>query len=180
MRNYTNSPDAPVPIARKYCAELRRAGGLKNPYATASDCCGFGGSGGIGQPSATSVPPFKAGDFGGRGGIGQPSATSVLLFVAGDFGGSGGIGQPSAYCLCSVVTGLPAERLTERTIGVTIKTARTKTATAIAVFFKGVSLLSSRMKGDSFCGVPCLKMFRMRNTEPYENADTASAKPQGC
>jgi len=36
---------------------------------------------------------------------------------------------------------LPAERLTEHITGSTIKTARTETATAIAVFFKGVALL---------------------------------------
>lgn len=83
------------------------------------------------------------GGFGGiGGGRGDPSATRVLAFMDGGFGGmGGGKGEPSEYCVRSIVTGLPAERLTDRTTGSTIKTAKTETATASAVFFKGVALL---------------------------------------
>jgi hypothetical protein len=74
------------------------------------------------------------------GGSGDPSATSIL--PDGGWGGiGGGKGEPSAYCVGPMEMGLPAERLTEHTTGSTIKTARTETATAIAVFFKGVALL---------------------------------------
>src|SRR5258707_12156701 len=74
---------------------------------------------------------------------------------------------------------LPAKRLTDRTTGSTIETARSETATASAVFFKGVALLADSMREGSFGGALGLKMFRMRNTEPHESANTASAKPQG-
>jgi hypothetical protein len=111
---------------------------------------------------------FTDGGFGGiGGGKGDPSATSVWAFIDGGFGGiGGGKGDPSAYCIRSIVTGLPAERLTDRIIGSTIKTAKTEAATASAVFFTGVALLESIMRRDSLGGVLCLKMFRIRNTEP--------------
>jgi hypothetical protein len=48
---------------------------------------------------------------------------------------------------------LPAERLTDRTTGITIEMARSETATASAVFFKGVALLAGSMKEGSFGGV---------------------------
>ena len=98
---------------------------------------GFGGNGGMGEPSATRVLASSEGGFGGNGGMGQPSATSVLTPIEGGFGGNGGIGEPSALRVRSIVMGLPAERLTDRTIGSTIETARTRTATAIVAFFKG-------------------------------------------
>src|SRR6266849_6709992 len=104
---------------------------------------GFGGNGGIGEPSATSVLALIDGGFGGNGGMGEPSATSVSAFIEGGFGGNGGMGEPSANCVRSTVTGLPAERLTDRTTGSTIKTAKTETATASAVLFKGVALLKA-------------------------------------
>src|ERR1700731_4965779 len=95
-----------------------------------------------------------------------------------DFGGNGGWGEPSALNVRSIVTGLPAERLTDRTTGSTIKTAKTETATASDVFFKGVSLLTSKVRRDSFGGVLCLKMFRMRNRPRDEHAYAVPAKPQ--
>ncbi len=133
----------------------------------------------MGEPSATSISAFMEGGFGGSGGMGEPSATSVPAFKEGGFGGSGGMGEPSAVNVRSIVTGLPAERLTDRTTGSTIKMAKIKTATAIAVFFKGVSLLKNSMRRGSFGGRQCLKMFRMRNAGRHENAYTAPAKPQG-
>ena len=91
----------------------------------------------------------------------------MFAFTDGGFGGmGGGKGEPSAYCIRSIVTGLPAERLTDRTIGSTIKTAKTEAATASAVFFTGVALLESIMGRESHGGVLCLKMFRIQNTEP--------------
>src|ERR1700686_3022008 len=120
---------------------------------TSALACDGGIGGGSGQPSATSVPPCD-------GGIG------------------GGSGQPSALNVRSIVTGLPAESLTDRTTGSTIKTAKTETATASVLFFKGVSLLTSRLRRDSFCGVLCLKMFRMRNRSRHEHAYAVPAKPQ--
>jgi hypothetical protein len=79
--------------------------------------------------------------------MGDPSATSVIAFIEGGFGGiGGGMGEPSAYCIRSIVTGLPAERLTDRITGSTIKTAKTETATASAVFFKGGALLENIMR----------------------------------
>src|SRR6266849_2421583 len=111
----------------------------------------------------------------GPGGSGQPSATSVAAFIAR---GPGGSGQPSAINVRSIVTGLPPERLTDRITGSIIKTAKTETATTMAIFFKGVSLLTNRVRRDSLRGVLCLKMFRMRNTGRHENTYTASAKPQ--
>lgn len=122
---------------------------MGEPSATsvpASTEGGFGGmGGGIGDPSATSVFADIDGGFGGiGGGIGDPSATSACALKDGGFGGiGGGIGEPSAYCIRSIVTGLPAERLTDRTTGSTIKTAKTETATASAIFFKGVALLKA-------------------------------------
>jgi hypothetical protein len=91
----------------------------------------------MGEPSATNVTSSIESAFGDNGGMGQPSAISVLTPIEGGFGGSGGMGEPSALRLRSIVTGLPAERLTDRSIGRTIKVARTRTAAAIAVFFKG-------------------------------------------
>jgi hypothetical protein len=63
------------------------------------------------------------------------------------------MGQPSAVNVLSMVTHLPAERLTDRTTGSTIETAKRRTATAIAVFFKGESLLGYRVRRDSFVGL---------------------------
>src|SRR6267378_1045939 len=94
-----------------------------------------------------------------------------------DGGIGGGSGQPSALNVRSIVTGLPAESLTDRTTGSTIKTAKTETATAI-VFFKGVSLLTNKLRRDSFGGVLRLKMFRMRNRSRHEHAYAVPAKPQ--
>jgi hypothetical protein len=86
--------------------------------------------------------------------MGDPSATSVFAVIDGGFGGiGGGIGDPSAYWVRSTLTGLPAERLTERTTGSTIKTARKKTATASAIFFKEIALLMSSMRRGSLGGV---------------------------
>src|SRR6267143_676357 len=95
-----------------------------------------------------------------------------------DGGIGGGSGQPSALNVRSTVTGLTAERLTDRTMGSTIKTARTETATASVVFFKGMSLLMNKLRRDSFGGVLCLKMFRMRNRPWHEHAYAVPAKPQ--
>jgi hypothetical protein len=61
----------------------------------------------------------------------------VITSICDDFGGNGGWGEPSALNVRSIVTGLPAERLTDRTTGSTIKTAKTETATASDVFFQG-------------------------------------------
>ena|SRR5437879_1958079 len=139
-------------------AQFRPKGAFKTPYARNMLCGGFGGSG---------------------GGSGAPSTTSVLALIDGGFGGSGGgKGAPSAYCVRSIVTGLPAVRLTERTTSSTIKTANTETATASVIFFKGGTLLEPSMRRESFGGVLCLEMFRLRNTGRHENAYTASAKPQ--
>src|SRR5216683_426454 len=113
------------PDSTKVLPQAGPPGRLKHSYATTCIARYVGGYGGMGDPSATSV--------GGYGGIGEPSATSV--------GGYGGMGEPSAISVRSRVTHLPAERLTDRTTGSTIETARRRTATAIAVFFKGVSLL---------------------------------------
>jgi hypothetical protein len=52
----------------------------------------------------------------------------------------------------SMVAHLPAERLTDRITGSTIETARRRTATAITVFFKGVSLLAYRLRREGFLG----------------------------
>jgi len=103
----------------------------------------LGGNGGMGQPSATSILASIEDAFGGNGGMGQPSATSILASIEDTPGGNGGMGQPSAINVRSLVTGLPAERLTDRIIGSTIETAKATTATAIAVFFKGVFLLKA-------------------------------------
>jgi hypothetical protein len=51
-----------------------------------------------------------------------------------------------------MVTHLPAERLTDRTTGSTIETARRRTATAITVFFKGISLLLNSLRREGFLG----------------------------
>ena len=102
---------------------------------TARDWFNEGGPGGSGQPSATSV----AFEVGGPGGRGQPSATSVAFEV----GGPGGRGQPSALNVRSIVTGLPAERLTDRITGSTINTAKAETATTNLIFFKVVALLTT-------------------------------------
>jgi len=95
----------------------------------------------MGDPSATSTFALIDGGCGGiGGGMGDPSATSTFALIDGGCGGiGGGMGDPSAYCVRSIVTGLPGERLTDRTTGSTIKTASTETATASAVFFKGVT-----------------------------------------
>jgi hypothetical protein len=89
--------------------------------------------------------------------MGQPSATSVPEFSVGGFGGYGGMGQPSALKVLSVVTGLPAERLTDRTTGGTIKTARTKTATTTAFFFKGSSPPGGNLEEGQFWWVYVLE-----------------------
>src|SRR5882762_3806966 len=144
------------PIARKYSAKPGPPGRLEHSYAT----------------TCVSIP------FGGYGGIGEPSATSVPAFIEDGFGGYGGMGEPSAISVPSMVTHLPAERLTDRITGSTIETARRRTATTIAVFFKGVSLLMNSLRRDGFLGPQGWKMFRMRNTGWHENAYTAPAKPQ--
>src|ERR1700687_2130100 len=126
-------------------AWLIRPEKLEDSHArTSVPACDGGIGGGSGQPSAT-----RTCDGGIGGGSGQPSATSV----PGRGGGiGGGSGQPSALNVRSIVTGLPAESLTDRTTGSTIKTAKTETATASVGFFKGVSLLTSRLRRDSFGG----------------------------
>ena len=127
------------PDSTKVLPQAGPPGRLKHSYATTCIARYVGGYGGMGDPSATSVGGYggigepSATSVGGYGGIGDPSATSV--------GGYGGMGEPSAISVRSRVTHLPAERLTDRTTGSTIETARRRTATAIAVFFKGVSLL---------------------------------------
>src|SRR6202158_3377812 len=154
-------------------AWLIRPEKLEDSHArTSVPACNGGIGGGSGQPSATSVP---ACDGGIGGGSGQPSATSV---PARDGGIGGGSGQPSALNVRSMVTGLPPGSLTDRTTGSTIKTAKTETATASVLFFKGVSLLANRVRRDSFGGVLCLKMFRMRNRPRHEHAYAVPAKPQ--
>src|SRR5258708_25783783 len=114
---------------------------------------------------------------GGKGGKGLPAARSVPASIEVSFGGNGGKGEPSAYSIRAIVTGLPAERLTDGITGSTIKTEKTETATASAVFFMGVTLLKAIIRRDSFGGVLRLKMFRMRNTGRHENAYTVPAKP---
>jgi len=70
------------------------------------------------------------------------------------WGGPGhGSGQPSALKVRSIVTGLPAGRLTDRTIGSTIKAAKTKTATVTAAFFTDGALLRTIIRRGSFGGV---------------------------
>ena len=86
------------------------------------------------------------------GGSGEPSATNVLKFAEGGRGIGGGKGEPSANCVRSTVMGLPAERLTDRTTGSTIKTARTESTMANAVFFKAVALLLGSMRRGSLGG----------------------------
>src|SRR6266403_1551040 len=167
------------------------SGRLEHSYAATSVSSPFGGYGGMGEPSATRLPAFVEDGFGGYAGMGEPSATSVPAFIDGfggygsmgdpsatSVGGYGGMGEPSAISVPSMVAHLPAERLTDRTTGSTIETARRRTATAIAVFFKGVSLLMNSLRRDSFLGPKSWKMFRMRNTGRHENAHTAPAKPQ--
>src|SRR5204863_3556644 len=129
----------------------------------------LGGPGGSGQPSATRV----ASVLGGPGGSGQPSATSVAF----ELGGPGGRGQPSAVNVRSIVVGLPADRLTDRTTGSTINTAKAETATIIAIFFKVVSLLTCRVRRDALGEELLWKMFRLRNTGRHENAYSVPAKP---
>ena len=61
----------------------------------------------------------------------------MISSICNGFGGNGGWGEPSALNVRSIITGLPAERLTDRTTGSTIKTAKTEAATASDVFFEG-------------------------------------------
>src|SRR5882724_5125350 len=89
------------------------------------------------------------------------------------------MGHPSALRLRSIVTGLPAESLTDRTTGSNISTAITEIATANAVFFKGVSLLSRRMRRDSRGGIFSLEMFRLRNTWRHANSYAAPTESPG-
>src|SRR5205823_5582530 len=114
---------------------------LQTRNVLCGSCGGIGG--GSGPPSATSVPGFTDRDCGGiGGGSGPPSATSVPAFTDGGSGASrGGNGAPSAYSVRSILTRSPAETLTNRTTGSTIKTANTETATASIIFFKGGTLL---------------------------------------
>jgi hypothetical protein len=77
----------------------------------------------------------------------------VPASIEGGFGGNGGIGEPSALRVRSIVTSLPGKRLTDRTTGSTIKTAKTETATANVDFFKGRTLLERIMRRGSFGGV---------------------------
>src|SRR5258708_3985618 len=110
--------------------------------------------------------------LGGKGGNGFPSANSVPAAIEASFDGSGDMGLPSALVDRWIVTGLPAERLTDRTTGSTIKTARTETATASVVFFMGGALLEAIVRRESVGGVLRLKMFRLRNPGPHQNAYT--------
>src|SRR6267143_6553156 len=157
----------------RFCPVLGGKGGNGFPSAI-SVTADLGGKGGNGFPSANSVTA----DLGGKGGNGFPSATSVPASIEDGFGRSDDMGQPSALIVRSIVTGLPAGSLTDRTTGSTIKTAKTGTATASIVFFKGVSLLTNKLRRDSFGGVLCLKMFRMRNRSRHEHAYAVPAKPQ--
>src|SRR5260370_36768713 len=92
-----------------------------------------GGKGGKGLPSASSLPA----DSGGKGGKGLPSATSVPASIEVSFGGNGGKGEPSAYSIRSIVRGLTAEGFTDRLTRNDIRTEKTETAKATAVFFLG-------------------------------------------
>src|ERR1700746_3525791 len=78
------------------------------------------------------------------------ATTSVSM----PFGGYGGIGEPSAVSVRSMVTHLPAGSLTDGTTGSNIQKPKIKTATAIVVFFKGVSLLPNRLRRDGSHGAP--------------------------
>src|SRR5712664_1870686 len=109
----------------RFCPVLGGKGGNGFPSAN-SVTADLGGKGGNGFPSANSVTT----DLGGKGGNGFPSATSVPAAIEASFDGSGDMGLPSTLVDRSIVKGLPAERLTDRTTGSTIKTARTETATA--------------------------------------------------
>jgi hypothetical protein len=106
--------------------------------------------GGRGDPSATNIFAVIDDEFGGiGGGRGDPSARNVSTFID-DFGGiGGGKGEPSANCVRSIVMGLPAVRLTDRTTSSIINIARAETAKASAVFFKGVALLEHIIRRDS-------------------------------
>src|SRR6266851_1765360 len=178
MRNCWQIDPMRPPDSSKVLCESKLLARLEHSYVTTNILEAPGGNGGMGQPSATSVPGLIEEAPGGNGGIGQPSATSVPALIEEAPGGNGGMGQPSAIKVRSIVMSLPAERLTDRTTGSTIEMAKARTATAIAVFFKGVFLLESRMRRNSFGGPQCLKMFRMRNAGRYENAYTTPAKPQ--
>src|SRR6266576_7049011 len=97
----------------------------------------------------TNVP--SGGIGGSGGGSGPPSATSVPAFTDGGFGASrGGKGAPSAYSVRSILTRSPAETLTNRTTGSTIKTANTETATASIIFFKGGASSGQHEEGQSW------------------------------
>src|SRR5260370_28103048 len=106
---------------------------FEQSHALTRFCPVLGGKGGNGFPSANSVTA----DLGGKGGNGFPSATSVLASVESSFGENGGLGQPSAYSVRLTVPGLPAERLTKRTTGGTIKPEKSEAVTASAVCFIG-------------------------------------------
>src|SRR5713101_9407837 len=157
----------------RVCPVLGGKGGNGFPSAI-SVTADLGGKGGNGFPSANSVTA----DLGGKGGNGFPSATSVPASLEAGFDGSGDMDQPSALIVRSIVTGLPAERLTDRIIGSTIKTAKTKTATTNAVFFKGRALLEASIGRGRLDEFLCLKTFRMRNRSGHENAYPTPAKPQ--
>src|SRR5216683_6804525 len=101
----------------RVCPVLGGKGGNGFPSAN-SVTADLGGKGGNGFPSANSVTA----DLGGKGGNGFPSATSVPASIEDGFGRSDDMGQPSALIVRSIVTGLPAESLTDRTTGSTIKT----------------------------------------------------------
>src|SRR5712664_757016 len=116
----------------RFCPVLGGKGGNGFPSAI-SVTADLGGKGGNGFPSANSVTA----DLGGKGGNGFPSATSVLASVESSFGENGGLGQPSAYSVRLTVPGLPAERLTKRTTGSTIKPEKSEAVTASAVCFMG-------------------------------------------
>src|SRR6266851_1147812 len=119
MRNCWQIDPMRPPDSSKVLCESKLLARLEHSYVTTNILEAPGGNGGMGQPSATSAPPLIEEVPGGNGGMGQPSAIKVR----------------------SIVMSLPAERLTDRTTGSTIKMAKARTATAIAVFFKGVFLL---------------------------------------
>src|SRR5258708_5711652 len=146
---------------------------FEQSHALTRLCPVLGGKGGNGFPSANSVTA----DLGGKGGNGFPSATSVPAAIEASFDGSGDMGLPSALVDRSIVTGLPAERLTDRTTGSTIKTARTETATASVVFFMGGALLEAIVRRESVGGGLRLKMFRLRDTGRHETVYTVQEKP---
>src|SRR6266481_6340458 len=119
MRNCWQIDPMRPPDSSKVLCESKLLARLEHSYVTTNILEAPGGNGGMGQPSATSVPGLIEEAPGGNGGIGQPSATSTPTLIEDAPGGNGGIGQPSAIKVRSIVMSLPAERLTDRIIGST-------------------------------------------------------------